>query len=419
MTPAPESRNYRAYVLFILVLVYTFNFIDRQIIGVLAVPIRAELHLDDTQLGLMGGLAFALFYTALGIPIAWLADRRSRVWIITAAFALWSLFTAACGLTHSFAQLFLARLGVGVGEAGGVAPGYSLISDYFPPPERGRALAIYSFGVPIGGALGILFGGLIASVVDWRWAFVAVGLGGLLIAPVVRLTLKDPPRGRYDKAPAEPRATFLAGMGRLARSPSFWGLSFGASCSSIIGYGLIFWLPSFFGRSYHFGLREVSLYMAGILFIGGMAGIWGGGWLADRLSVANKGAYALVPACAYVLAIPFYVAMMLAGRPEAAFVLALIPQALGLVWLGPVLAAVQHLTPASMRATASAAFLFINNLIGLGFGTVFFGFLSDRLRPHFGDESLRYAILGGLGFYLVAAALMFMTSRRLARDWVD
>jgi MFS family permease len=142
MTPAPESRSYRAYVLFILVLVYTFNFIDRQIIGVLAPPIQAELHLSDTQLGMMGGLAFALFYTALGIPIAWLADRANRVWIMTAALALWSAFTAACGLTQSFGQLFVARLGVGVGEAGGVAPAYSLISDYFPPRERARALAI-------------------------------------------------------------------------------------------------------------------------------------------------------------------------------------------------------------------------------------------------------------------------------------
>lgn len=424
MTPAAEShsesRSYRAYVLFILVLVYTFNFIDRQIIGILAPPIKAELHLSDTQLSLMGGLAFALFYTALGIPIAWLADRKSRVWIMTTALALWSAFTAACGFTHSFLQLFLARVGVGVGEAGGVAPAYSLISDYFPPRERGRALAIYSFGIPIGSALGILFGGLIASAVNWRWAFVAVGLCGLAIAPIFRLTLKDPPRGRYDATPGDSaKAPLRATLAWLARTPSFWGLSFGASCSSIVGYGLIFWLPSFFMRSYHFKLHEVSLFMAGILFLGGMAGIWGGGWLSDKLAVKGKSAYALVPAGAFALAAPFYAAMMLADRPEIAFFLALIPQALALVWLGPVLAAVQHLAPASMRTTASAAFLFINNLIGIGFGTAVFGFMSDQLQPRFGDESLRYSILGGLAFYVLAAILMLWTSRRLARDWVD
>jgi MFS family permease len=349
----------------------------------------------------------------------WLVDRTRRVWIMTAALALWSAFTAACGLANSFTQLFAARLGVGVGEAGGVAPAYSLISDYFPPRERARALAIYSFGIPIGSALGMLAGGLIASHVNWRYAFLAVGLGGLLIAPIFKLTLKDPPRGRYDRASAE-KAPFFAGLGRLAANPSFWGLSFGAACSSTVGYGLIFWLPSFFIRSYHFTLAQVSVFMAAILFFGGIAGIWGGGWLVDRLSAkGGKGAYAWVPAVAYLLTIPCYAAMVVVGRPDLAFVAAIVGQALALVWLGPVLAAVQHLTPASMRATASASFLFINNLIGIGFGTAFFGFMSDQLRARFGEASLGYSILGGLGFYALGALLLLITSRRLARDWVD
>jgi MFS family permease len=268
MTPIPESPAYRRWVLSILVLVNTFNFIDRQIVGVLAPAIKAELHLSDTQLGLLGGLAFALFYTALGIPIAWLADRKSRVWIMTVALTLWSGFSAVCGLTHTFAQLFLARLGVGVGEAGGVAPSYSLISDYFPQRERARALAIYSFGIPFGSAAGILFGGLVASAVNWRWAFLAVGLAGLVIAPIFRLTLKEPPRGRYDKASAAPQLGLVASLGRLARTPSFWGLSFGAACSSIVGYGLIFWLPSFFMRSYHLTLAQMAIFLGAVLLFG-------------------------------------------------------------------------------------------------------------------------------------------------------
>ncbi len=184
MKPDTASSAYRVYVMFMLVLVYTFNFIDRQIVGILAVPIKTDLGLTDTELGLMGGLAFALFYTALGIPVAMLADRSSRTWIMTIALAIWSAMTAACGLAQNFWQLFVARLGVGIGEAGGVAPAYSLISDYFPSSKRARALSVYSFGIPIGSALGIFFGGYIATHVDWRVAFFVAGLAGILIAPV-------------------------------------------------------------------------------------------------------------------------------------------------------------------------------------------------------------------------------------------
>ena len=193
--PAADGRG---LALFMLVLVYTFNFIDRQIVGILAVPIKADLGLSDSQLGLMGGLAFALFYRGLGIPIAMLADRTSRTWIITIALALWSAMTAACGLAQNFWHLFLARLGVGVGEAGGVTPAYSLLMDYFPPGQRARAMSLYSFGIPIGSALGIVFGGVIASLIDWRYAFFIVGIAGVVLAPVFRLLVKEPERGRYD-----------------------------------------------------------------------------------------------------------------------------------------------------------------------------------------------------------------------------
>lgn len=420
---APADKGYRYGVLALLILVYTFNFIDRQIIGILAGPIKEELNLTDTQLGWMGGLAFALFYTGLGIPIAWLADRFSRVWIMTVSLAVWSGFTALCGFTNSFWQLFLARMGVGVGEAGGVAPAYSLISDYFPPKERARAMAVYSFGIPIGSALGILFGGLLASLVDWRFAFIAVGFAGLLIAPVFRLLVKDPPRGQYDPkpepgSPASRAAPMGVVLSTILPKPSFWLISFGASCSSILGYGLIFWLPSFFQRSFGLSLVDRSLFMAGIIFVGGIIGIWIGGMLGDKLGGKHKGAYALIPAVAFVLSIPCYAFGLLSESLVVAFFVFLVPQALGLVWLGPVITAIQHLGPANMRATASALFLFINNLIGIGFGTVFFGMLSDYLTPRYGDEALKMSILFGLVFYALSAVFFFLASRRLKRDWV-
>ena len=418
MTKDPTSTRYRAYVMFILVVVYTFNFIDRQIIGILAVPIKADLALTDTQLGLMGGLAFALFYTALGIPIAMLADRSNRTWIMAIALTLWSAMTAICGTVQNFWQLFLARLGVGVGEAGGVAPAYSLISDYFPPQQRARALSIYSFGIPIGSALGIVFGGIIASKIDWRYAFFAVGIAGIIIAPIFKLTVAEPARGQFDANHMSTSPPALGNIiGKLMQKPSFWIMSFGAACSSMMGYGLFFWLPSFFVRSYSISLIDASLFYGAILLVGGLAGIWLGGSLADRFGASRRGAYVVIPALAFVATVPFYVVAILSPNLTTTFFAMLIPTALGLVWLGPVLAAIQHVVPPNMRATASAIFLFINNLIGIGVGTVAIGILSDNLQVRYGDDSLRYAILAGTSFYVIAAMLFFLSAKYLKNDW--
>jgi predicted MFS family arabinose efflux permease len=415
---ARTERVYAGYVLCVLLVVYTFNFIDRIILGVLVPPIKAELGLTDTQLGLLGGTAFALFYTALGVPIGWLADRFNRVWIMTAALALWSALTAACGLATSFAQLFLSRLGVGVGEAGGVAPAYSLISDYFPPSQRARALGVHAFGIPIGSALGLLFGGVIASAVNWRAAFFIVGLAGLVLSPLLLATVREPKRGGLDQRTAPTLAPGLREVARvLMRKPAFWGLSLAAASSSIMGYGLFFWLPSFFVRSYGLSLMQVSLFFGGVTLVGGVAGVWLGGWLADRYGAARKSAYALVPAAALLLCVPFYVYGVLSHAMSWSFVVFVIPVALGLVWLGPTISAIQHLVPPEMRAIASAVFLFINNLIGLGLGTLMIGALSDAFAVRFGAESLRYAILAGTGFYLVSVVLFGLSSRRLERDW--
>lgn len=425
MTQEPSSAPRdpsRHVVLALLFIVYTFNFIDRQIMGILNTPIQEELGASDAQMGLLGGLSFALFYTGLGIPIAWLADRSNRTWIMTAALTLWSGFTALCGFTQSYSQLFLARMGVGVGEAGGVAPAYSLISDYFPPQERARALAVYSFGIPIGSAAGIALGGIVASMVDWRTAFITVGVAGVLIAPIFKLFVREPERGRYDvkaQSSASEKAGLLQAVGFVARKPTFWLLSFGASCSSIMGYGSFYWIPTFLRRSYGFDLQQAAFYYASILLIGGVIGVWLGGMLGDKLGAKRRAMFALVPAAAWLLALPCYAIGLLSPSPTIAFFLFLAPTALGLVWLGPVIAAVQHLAPANMRTTASASFLFINNLIGIGLGTYLLGLLSDLLSAQFGEESLRYSILAGSGFYLIAALLYLIASRSLSRDWVD
>jgi MFS family permease len=441
------SPGYRYYVLGILILIYMLNFLDRQIIGILAAPLKAEFNLSDSQFGLLGGLAFALLYSTLAIPIAWLADRFSRVWIMTGALTLWSGFTALCGLAGGFGSLFLCRMGVGIGEAGGVAPAYSLIADYFPKSQRARALAAYAFGIPLGMAAGTLVGGLLAATYGWRTAFIVVGVLGVLVAPVLRLTVKDPRRGGMDEpVPAETAAPavlaaphkappFMTVVRTLAPKPSFWLLSFGAASSSVCGYGVAAWLPSFFMRSFGLSLSQTAWYYSAIVLVGGVVGIWMGGVLADRLGKKSKAAYPLTPAIAFLISVPCFILAMNSGAVVGAimpgsdpngvaaltlaFLIFLIPTGLNLVWLGPITAAVQQLAPASMRTTASALFLLINNLLGIAVGIYYFGWMSDLLRPAFGEESLRWAIYTGMGFYLLSSALLIGASRTLARDWVD
>jgi predicted MFS family arabinose efflux permease len=418
---AQPPKRYRYYVLAILVVVYTLNFLDRQVLGILVKPIKAEFGLSDSQVGLMGGLAFASLYATLGLPIAYLADRGSRRRIMSWSLALWSAFTAVCGFTHNFIQIFLARIGVGIGEAGGVAPAYSMISDYFPKQQRARALSVYSLGIPIGSAVGILAGGLIAAKINWRAAFIIVGSAGIVVAPIFRYTVKDPKRGGWELASSRSPAPvrFRDVFHIVSKKSSFWLLAFGAGCSSVCGYGVAFWLPSFFMRSLHLSLVDTSWYYAAITLIGGGLGILGGGVIADRVGKLNRAAYPIIPATAFMIALPCFFAAVHLSSPLAAFPLFLIPTGLNLMWLGPIITAVQHLVPGHMRTTASAMFLLINNLLGIAIGYYYFGAVSDALRPHYGDESLRYAIYSGLGFYVLAATLFLIASRSLRKHWVD
>lgn len=411
--PAPRLPRPNV-VLAMLLLVYVFNFVDRQILAILAAPIQRDLQLSDGQMGLLGGIAFAVLYSTLGVPLAWLADRTSRSWVITVSLALWSGFTAACALAQGFWHIFLARLGVGIGEAGGVAPSYALIADYFPAERRAFALSIYSLGIPLGSATGVLAGGYIAAMVDWRAAFVVVGLAGLLIAPLFKWVVRDVPKpAMAEQAPAV-RLAEIAGP--LARKPSFWLLSFGAASSSMLGYGIAFWLPSLLQRSFALDLVQVSHFIGGLLILGGVAGMLLGGWLGDRLGSRDRAYLAYLPAGAFVIGVPLFAAGIYSSDARLAFLLFLVPQAMAYVWLGPVLSAVQLLVVPAHRSTASALFLLINNLIGLGGGIYALGALSQALAPTYGQDALRYSMLYSLGLYLVSALLMLLAAPRLRKE---
>jgi MFS family permease len=405
-------------VLLLLLFAYIFNFIDRNIIGVLAVPIREEFGLSDTVLSHLG-VAFGVFYATIAIPIAWAADRKSRVNIIAGAVALWSLFTAVCGVVQSYTQLVVARMGVAVGEAGGIAPSYSLISDYFPREKRSRALAFYSLGIPIGSALGVFFGGWLAAHLSWRSAFVIVGLLGLPAALLIKLLIPEPERGRFDAQPAKDSAG-APPAGEVFRAlfgtPSFWLLSFGAASGSILGYGLIFWLPSFFNRSFGLDVADVGWFYGSIVLVGGALGTWFGGWLGDRIGASRPGGYALIPSVCFIVTAPTFALGLFAPNLWVAWLLFTFGQMLALAWLGPVITAIQHIVLPSMRATASASFLFINNLIGIAFGIYFLGWMSDAMKAAHGEDSLKYSILYGLAFYLLAAVFYLFAAARLRRD---
>jgi predicted MFS family arabinose efflux permease len=413
-TRAP-SRGYARLVLAMLLIVYTFNWLDRQILGILAPAIKADLGLTNTQLGALGGIAFAMLYSTLAIPLAVVADRTSRSWVITASMVVWSGFTALCGFAGGFWHLFLCRLGVGVGEAGGVAPSYALISQYFPPERRARAISIYSMGIPVGLAAGVLFGAAIAKAVDWRAAFVVIGLAGVVIAPIFRLVVKEPPRVVAPGGHARVGAVFAL----LARKPSFWLMAFASAASSTAGYGLAFWTPSILIQAHGFDLTVTSWFYGSLLLVGGTTGVFLGGVLADRLGKADRGAYAKVSSFVWLLTAPLFVAGLLSPSPVTAWLFLLVPNALNILFVGPLTTATQHLAPPPMRATAAACFLFINNLIGIGAGSWLLGGISDLMKPQFGEAALRYSAVSLTGLYLVAALLTLLAVRPLRKDWVE
>jgi predicted MFS family arabinose efflux permease len=412
---------YRSYALSLFLLVYIINFVDRQIFGILIEPIRLEIDLSDTQLGLLGGIAFAIFYTFAGIPIARWADVGVRKNIVALALVIWSVMTMFTSTAKGFGTLLIARVGVGIGEAGCSPPIHSLISDMYPEEERATALSTYALGIPIGAAIGTLLGGWIGEYFGWRMAFMVVGLPGIIVAIVVFFTVREPPRGHSepDHVQVQKDLVPLADTLRFLWSlRAFRHLSFAGALHAFVGYGVGLFIPAFFMRVHGFGLAETSTY----LFLIGLTGIIGtylGGYLGDRMGKKDKRWYMGIPGIATIISVPFAVLFYTTGDPMLAIVLAIPGAILGPMYLGPTFAMTQTLVPPAMRSTASAILLFVLNLIGLGLGPVFAGFLSDILRPGYGEESIRYSLLIlAVAGNIWSALHYYLASRTLREDLV-
>jgi len=393
MQTAQAPSSYRYVVVGFLAVVYTFNFMDRQIMSILQEPIRIEMGLSDTQLGMLTGLTFALFYTTCGIPVAWAADRYRRVSIMAAACGIWSLFTALCGFATNFTQLALSRVMVGAGEAGGSPPSYSLISDYFPPKERGTGLAIYSLGVPVGSALGVALGGWIAAHYGWRTAFIAVGLPGIVLALLMLVIIKEPKRGGLDPVPTG-AAVHVAPQGIRAGLATFFQnrtmvlTAISSGLSAFVGYAMLSWNPPFLVRVKGMSLTEVATYYSIVLGVTGFIGTFAAGWLVDRLGRRDLRWYAWVPAIAFTLTLPALAGVIWAPTWQIALAFLAIPALLNNMYLAPALTVVQNAAPPTQRSLAGATLLFILNLIGLGGGPLYIGFISDRATAQGVEQSL-------------------------------
>ncbi|WP_083234639.1 spinster family MFS transporter [Porphyrobacter sp. LM 6] len=408
--------------LWLLLTVYVFNFIDRQIVNILAEPIARDLELSDTQIGLLTGLAFALFYTVLGIPIARFADRptTNRPRLIAVALAVWSAMTAMCGAAQNFAQLLLARIGVGVGEAGCTPPAHSLISDMVPPERRASALAFYSLGIPVGTLLGMVIGGTLADYMGWREAFVVVGLPGVALALVVWFVLKDPRHSDVaaglqakGQAPVLPLGQAVA---EVMRSRAFVLLLVAGSAASFLAYGKTTWTTIFFQRTHDLTPGQVGLWFGLLQGVGGMLGTWLGGYLADRFGARNRRHVLSAPAIDMALAVPLAIATYHAPNWPLALLLLFVPTVFNSFYYGPTYSAAQGLVPLRARAIAAATLLFFQNLIGLGLGPLFFGMLSDWIQPTYGADSVRYVLYGAAVLGLVPAFFFWRCSLHLNRE---
>jgi predicted MFS family arabinose efflux permease len=407
-----EKRTGLGLTLGVLLVVYVFNFLDRQIVTILAEPIARDLGLSDTQIGVLTGLSFALLYSTLGLPIARLADRprTDRVKLIAIAVAVWSVATALCGGARSFAQLAIARVGVGIGEAGGTPPAHSLITDVAAPEKRARAFAIYQLGPPIGGLIGMVLGGYLAGTLGWRLAFVVVGLPGLALALLVLLVLRDPRRSgaATEQAQALPLGEALR---QILASKAMRLLLTTAGLASFATYGVLIWTTIFFQRSHHLTPAETGLWFGLVNGIASILGVWLGGQIGDRHRARGKQHLLTIPAVAQALSVPFLLTALLVADWRIALVLFFPAIVLNWLYVAPYYSAVQGLVPPAARAVASASILFMQNLIGLGLGPVLLGYCSDLLKPGYGAESVRY-VLFIAGLVSLLAGLFLWRARK-------
>jgi MFS family permease len=416
-TTAPTTQR---VFLWTLLIVYIFNFLDRQIVNILAEPIKNDLNLSDTQIGLMTGLAFALLYTILGIPIARYADRRTsnRVSIISVSLVVWSAMTALSGFAQNFTQMLMARVGVGVGEAGCTPAAMSLITDAVPPEKRSSAIAFYGLGIPIGGLLGMVIGGVLNDLYGWRTAFLFVGIPGILMAIILPFIIKDP-RPRAD-APVDvnqkPGIAFTTAMAEIMQSRGFVMLMIAASVTAFLSYGKTVWATILFIRSFGLSPGEAGAALGIAVGLAGVFGTWLGGALADRFGARDKRHILTAPAIGMTIAAPILFLAYNMTDWRIALAMMIIPTILNSMYYGPTYACVQGLVRPEARATASAMMLFAQNLIGLGLGPLLFGMLSDALKPIAGPESVRWVLFGAAWLGLIPAFFFWQSSLRLKAE---
>jgi len=405
-------------VLLVLTGVYTFNFIDRQILVILQESIKKDLGLTDTHLGMLTGLTFALFYATLGIPIARYADRSNRRNIVGISLIIWSLMTAVSGLVNNFVQLLIARIGVGIGEAGGSPPSHSIVSDYYPPHKRASALAIYSTGIYIGILFGYMIGGWIDENYGWRMAFFALGLPGVLYAMIVFLTVKEPRRGMSDNrlnnddAIAVRRSKdFLEVLTLLLKKKTFVFISLAAGFNAFVTYGIGNFFAPFLARIHHMETASIGVALGLVVGVGGITGTYAGGYFADRLGKRDIRWYLYVPILAGLVVVPFSITSFLHGDLTLVLACNAVATFLTAVYMGPSLAVIHNLVDAHTRALASAVFFLILNLIGLGLGPLTIGYISDLLSTDYGVESLRYAFMFSFIPGTISIILFYLASR--------
>ncbi len=417
---AQSDRNGSSgFVLGMLCFVYVLNFLDRQLVSILAKPIQDGLQITDGQLGYITGFYFALFYCFIAIPVGWLADRTNRVKILALACGLWSGATVACGMAANYGQLVAARMAVGIGEAGGVPPSYAIISDTFPREKRGSAMGIFNLGPPLGSALGVAFGASLAAAYDWRVPFYVVGAIGVLTAIAVYVLVPEPVRGRYDPAPVAAPAGPGPGFGKAITD--FFGnkllavAALASGAANFITYGLANFATLFLMREKGMTLDEVAIWYALAVGLGMGTGIFVSGKLIDRFAVRNKAAYATIPALSLVLALPFFLGFAAADRWEVGLALLFVPLFLNSFFLPATVTFVQGEVAPGTRVIAGALLLLVMNLVGLGLGPTFVGMASDYFRADYPDHSLRMAFYALAPMYLIAALLFLWLARLIKR----
>jgi predicted MFS family arabinose efflux permease len=418
--PRPAPRAWA--VLAMLGFVYMLNFLDRQLLAILAKPIQDELGITDGQIGLISGLYFALFYCLLAIPVGWLADRSNRVRVLSLACLLWSAATVACGFSASYPQLAAARMSVGVGEAGGVPPSYAIICDYFPPGMRGTALGLFNLGPPIGQALGIAFGASITAAYNWRSAFISLGGVGIFAAALVWSVVREPVRGNLDQQPhavtnlPPPRAPFWSTCRAFFTHPVLLRVSLACGATQFVTYAVINFTALFLMREKGMTLHDLAIYYALLMGTAICAGMYASGRLIDHFAPRAKSAYAYLPAAALTLAIPFFVGFVWAPQWPLALAFLAVPTFLNYFYLSPAVALVQDQVPPHERVLAGALLLLVMNLIGLGLGPTFLGAVSSHLRPSHPDHSLQLAFYTLVPFYVVAVLCFLWLARALKRQ---